>query len=222
MGAAGVKRIRILVVDDHAIVRAGLRLLLEKLPYVGAMMEASNGREAIELVASQRPDIVLMDISLSELNGLESTARLVKEFPQTRVIILSAHSSPDFITKALRAGASGYVLKESAPAELDMAISAAMAGGSYLSPTVSAAGINDYVRKAPDEGEPLGALTPRQREILQLIAEGRSTKDIAYVLKVSVKTVETHRSQIMERLEIRDVPGLVRFAIRTGLVSLEA
>lgn len=221
-GAVPMKRLRVLLVDDHAIVRAGLRLLLENFPQVGSLLEASNGREALELVASHRPDIVLMDISISELNGLETTARLVKDYPQTRVIILSAFSSPEYITKALKAGASGYVLKESAPTELQMAISAAMSGGSYLSPAVSTAVINDYVQRTTEEVEPLGLLTPRQREILQLIAEGKSTKNIAYLLKVSVKTVETHRSQIMGRLDIRDVPGLVRFAIRTGLISSEA
>jgi len=216
-----MKRLRVLLADDHALVRAGLRLLLQNHPNIESLIEATNGREALELAKSQRPDIVLMDISMSELNGLETTARLVKVCPQTRVIILSAHSSQEYVAKALRSGASGYLLKDSAPAELDQAISAVVSGGSYLSPAVSATVIDDYLHRMREEIDPLEQLTPRQREILQLIAEGKSTKEVAYLLKVSVKTIETHRAQLMDRLGIYDVPGLVRFAIRTGLVSPE-
>ncbi len=211
-----------MLVDDHVLVRAGLKLMLEGNPNIESLSEAGNGREALDLAKTQRPDIVLMDISISELNGLETTARLTKLYPQIRVIILSAHSSPEYIVQALRAGAVGYVLKESAPTELEMAISAVISGGSYLSPAVSAAMIDDYLQRTKEEADPLAQLTPRQREILQLVAEGKSTKEIAYLLKVSVKTVETHRAQLMDRLSIHDVPGLVRFAIRTGLVSPEA
>lgn len=216
-----MKRLRVLLADDHALVRAGLRLLLQNHPNIESLIEATNGREALELAKSQRPDIVLMDISMSELNGLETTARLVKVCPQTRVIILSAHSSQEYVAKALRSGASGYLLKDSAPAELDQAISAVTSGGSYLSPAVSATVIDDYLQRMKEEIDPLEQLTSRQREILQLIAEGKSTKEVAYLLKVSVKTIETHRAQLMDRLGIYDVPGLVRFAIRTGLVSPE-
>lgn len=216
-----MKRLRVLLADDHALVRAGLRLLLQNHPNIESLIEATNGREALELAKSQRPDIVLMDISMSELNGLETTARLVKVCPQTRVIILSAHSSQEYVAKALRSGASGYLLKDSAPTELDQAISAVVSGGSYLSPAVSATVIDDYLQRMKEEIDPLELLTSRQREILQLIAEGKSTKEVAYLLKVSVKTIETHRAQLMDRLGIYDVPGLVRFAIRTGLVSPE-
>lgn len=216
-----MKRLRVLLADDHALVRAGLRLLLQNHPNIESLIEATNGREALELAKSQRPDIVLMDISMSELNGLETTARLVKVCPQTRVIILSAHSSQEYVAKALRSGASGYLLKDSAPTELDQAISAVVSGGSYLSPAVSATVIDDYLQRMKEEIDPLEQLTSRQREILQLIAEGKSTKEVAYLLKVSVKTIETHRAQLMDRLGIYDVPGLVRFAIRTGLVSPE-
>jgi DNA-binding NarL/FixJ family response regulator len=216
-----MRRLRVLLADDHALVRAGLRLLLQNNPNIESLIEATNGREALEVAKSQRPDVVLMDISMSELNGLETTARLVKVCPQTRVIILSAHSSQEYVTKALRSGASGYLLKDSAPAELDQAILAVTSGGSYLSPAVSALVIDDYVQKMREEADPLEQLTSRQRETLQLIAEGKSTKEIAYLLKVSIKTIETHRAQLMDRLGIHDVPGLVRFAIRTGLVPPE-
>jgi DNA-binding NarL/FixJ family response regulator len=156
-----MKRLRVLLADDHALVRAGLRLLLQNHPDIGSLIEATNGREAIEVAKSQRPDIVLMDISMSELNGLETTARLVKLCPQTRVIILSAHSNQEYVAKALRSGASGYLLKDSAPAELDQAISAVMSGGSYLSPAISAIVIDDYLQKMREEIGPLEQLTPR-------------------------------------------------------------
>jgi DNA-binding NarL/FixJ family response regulator len=216
-----MRRLRVLLADDHALVRAGLRLLLQDNPNIESLIEVTNGREALEVAKSQRPDIVLMDISMSELNGLETTARLVKVCPQTRVIILSAHSSQEYVAKALRSGASGYLLKDSAPIELEQAISAVMSGGSYLSPAISAIVIDDYLQRMKEEIDPLEQLTSRQRETLQLIAEGKSTKEIAYLLKVSIKTIETHRAQLMDRLGIHDVPGLVRFAIRTGLVPPE-
>lgn len=208
--------------DDHALVRAGLLLLLKDSPLIERVFEADNGRQALELAQRESPDIVLMDISMSELNGLETTARLAKSSPRVRVIILSAHSRHDYVIKALRAGAAGYLLKDSAPQELEYAFSSVMSGGIYLSPAISAAVIDDYVQRMSEDIDPLEQLTPRQREILQLIAESKSTKEIAYVLKVSVKTVETHRSQLMERLNIRDVPGLVRLAIRTGLISQDS
>lgn len=216
-----MRRLRVLLADDHSLVRAGLLLLLKDFPNIEALFEAENGREVLEMAKKQRPDIVLMDISMSELNGLETTARLTKSSPQVRVIILSAHSGQDYVIKALRAGASGYLLKDSSPNELERAFSAVMSGGYYLSPVVSATVIDDYLQRMKEEVDPLEQLTPRQREILQLIAEGKSTKEIAYLLKVSVKTIETHRAQLMERMDIHDVPGLVRLAIRTGLVSSE-
>lgn len=221
-GGVGMKKIRAMVVDDHSLVRAGLKLVLASLPNVESVIEAANGREALELAESQRLDIVLMDISMSELNGLEATARMVKSHPETRVIILSLHASHEYVVRALRAGASGYLLKDSAPADLERAIAAVMSGGSFLSPAVSAGIIDDIRHGIRSQGDPLALLTPRQREILQLIAEGKSTKQIAFLLKVSVKTIEAHRAQIMERLDISDVAGLVRFAIRTGLTSSDS
>jgi DNA-binding NarL/FixJ family response regulator len=217
-----MKRLRVMLVDDHSLVRAGLRSIIQNLPDVASVVEAANGRSALEAAKSQRPDVVLMDISMSELNGLETTARLVKLYPQTRVLILSVHSSPEYVVQALKAGAAGYLLKDASPAELELAISAVVRGGCHLSPAVSAAVIGDYLSRLDERSDPLAPLTSRQREILQMIAEGKGTKEIAYLLNVSVKTVETHRAQLMERLDIHDVPGLVRFAIRAGLISAEA
>lgn len=211
--------IRVLLAEDHTLVRAGIRALLEGLPGVQVVAEAGDGREALQLVAAHRPDLVLMDIAMAGLNGLEATGRIVKEFPQVRVIILSMHANEEYVLQALRAGAVGYLLKDAGTAELELAVRAAARGEVYLSPAVSRHVVADYVRRAGSERTLLDQLTPRQREILQLIAEGRTTKEIANILQVSVKTVETHRGQLMDRLDIHDVAGLVRFAIRVGLVS---
>ncbi|MFN7087228.1 MAG: response regulator [Burkholderiales bacterium] len=213
-----MKAVRILLADDHTIVRAGIRSLLESPGKYEVVAEASNGHEALELARALRPDIVLMDIAMPGVNGLEATATLTRELPDTRVIILSMHAGEDFVRQALRAGAAAYLLKESATQELDLAIAAVMAGNAYLSPTVSRQVVAGYVGNTPD-GKAAAALTPRQREVLKLVAEGKSTKEIAHLLGVSGKTVETHRAQLMERLGIRDVAGLVRYAIRTGLVG---
>lgn len=210
---------RVLLVDDHAIVRASLRALLTGMPDVSIVAESGDGREAIELVRSHRPDVVLMDISLPGLNGLEATARLTKELPDALVLILSMHASEQYVVKALRAGAAGYLLKDAAPQELAVALETLKRGETYVSPAISRTVLDDRRGTAREYHDPLERLTPRQREVVQLIAEGKSTKDISYLLKVSVKTVETHRSQLMDRLEIHDVPGLVRFAISSGLVT---
>jgi DNA-binding NarL/FixJ family response regulator len=210
--------IRVLLADDHALVRAGLRKLLESLSGVAVVGEAGDGREALALVASKKPDLVLLDITMPGLNGLEAAERIAREHPGTRVILLSMHASEEHVLRALRAGASGYLPKDAALGELELAINAVRKGETYLSPAVSRH-VSDYVRRMGAEAEPRESLTPRQREILQLIAEGQSTKRIAATLGVSVKTVETHRSQLMEKLDIHDVAGLVRYAIRIGLVS---
>lgn len=215
------RSVRVLIADDHSILRAGLRALLTELPDTSVVADTGDGREVVELVKAHRPDIVLMDISLPGLNGLEATVRLTKEYPNTRVLILSMHSSEEYVVRALRSGAAGYLLKDAAPQELEFAIDAIRRGNTYLSPAISRHVIDDYLRRAEDHQLPLDQLTPRQREILQLIAEGKSTKDIAFILSVSVKTVETHRAQLMDRLQIFDIPGLVRLAVRTGLVSTE-
>jgi DNA-binding NarL/FixJ family response regulator len=210
---------RILLADDHALFRAGLRSLLHVLPNVEIVAEAGNGREAVELARQHHPDLVVMDISMKELNGLDATLRIKTENPGIQVIILSMHDSEDFVARALRAGASGYLLKDSAEPELELALNAVMRGGTYLSPRVSKHVVDAFVERADASSSLDSQLTARQREILQLLAEGHSTKEAAYRLGVSIKTVESHRAQIMKRLDIWDVPGLVRYAIRTGLVS---
>ena len=217
-----MRTIKVLLAEDHSLVRAGIRSLLQKLPWLEVVAEASNGREALALIKTHHPDVILMDIAMPELNGLEAASRIRKEHPNTRIIILSMHATEEYVLQALRAGATGYLLKDASTAELELAIQAVVKGENYLSPVVSKHVVSGYVRRVG--GEPVSTtepLTPRQREILQLIAEGNSTKEIASKLNISIKTVETHRTQLMDRLKIHDVPGLVRYAIRTGLVNTE-
>ena len=216
------KRTRVLLADDHPIVRAGIRAELEKLPSVEVVGEASDGREALELIKAQEPDLVFMDISMKGLNGLEATARISKEFPNVRVVILSMHQNEEYFWQALKSGAAGYLLKKAATAELATAVSRVTNGEIYLTRDMS----NKLVKKLPfqqiaHQKSPLERLTDRQREILQLIAEGQTTKAIALILKVSPKTVEYHRAKLMERLNIFDIPGLVRFALQSGLIAQE-
>jgi DNA-binding NarL/FixJ family response regulator len=214
--------IRVILADDHPIVRAGIRAELEKIPGVEVAGEASDGREALELIKAQQPNIAFMDISMRGLNGLEATARISKDFPTVRVIILSMHQNEEYFWQALKAGASGYLLKKAATAELAAALRRVADGEIYLTREIS----NRMVKKRPlqqltHQKSPLEQLTERQREILQLIAEGQTTKAIALILKVSPKTVEYHRAKLMERLNIFDIPGLVRFALQSGLISQE-
>ena len=212
------KPIRVLLADDHTLVRAGIRSLLENMVGIEVIAEASDGRDALRLVRAHRPDVVLMDIAMPGLNGLEAAARIAKKFPNVRVVILSMHVNEEYVLQALRAGAAGYMVKGADAAELEIAIRAVARGETYLSPMVSKHVVTDYIQRISGETSPLELLTPRQREVLQLIAEGYSTKKIARTLKISVKTVETHRMQLMERLDIHDIAGLVRYAIRVGLV----
>lgn len=216
-----MKPIRILLVDDHTLVRAGFRSLLEELAEVRIIAEAEDGREALQMVARHRPDVVLMDIMMPGLNGLEAVARIKQEFPQTQVIILSMHAAEEYVLRALRAGAAGYLLKDASLEELERALKSVMRAEVYLSPAISKLVVTGYMRHASNETSPLERLTPRQREILQLIAESRSSKQISQILGVSLKTVETHRAELMARLDIHDIAGLVRYAIRVGLVSPE-
>ena len=210
---------RILVADDHTLVRAGLTSLIARLSDMEVVGEAADGRNALRMVRELKPDIVLMDIAMPGLNGLEAAERIHSLEPQTKIIILSMHASEEFVAQALKAGASGYLLKDAATTELDMALKSVAMGQFYLSPAISRQVVDNYLR-----GGPMGleVLTPRQREILQLIAEGKSTRDIADTLHLSVKTVETHRTQLMERLDIYDTAGLVRYAIRKGLVTSDS
>jgi DNA-binding NarL/FixJ family response regulator len=215
-----------MIADDHQLVRTGIRILLEQMSGVEVVAEADDGREALKLIASIQPDIVLMDIAMPKLNGLEATARITKEFPSVRVIILSMSANKEYVLQSLRAGAAGYLLKGVRAAELERAVASVSRGETYLSPAASIHVSVDDVQRASnaavpsqDERNPVERLTPRQREILQLIAEGRSTREIAHALNISVKTAETHRTQIMERLGIRDIAGLLRYAIRIGLIA---
>lgn len=218
-----MKTARILLADDHALVRAGIRELVQKLPGVVVIAEASNGREALEMIQAQHPDLVLLDIGMKELNGLEVADRVTREHPGVKTLILSMHANEEYVLRALRVGASGYMLKDSAITELKLAIDSVLASKTYLSPAISHNVIEGYLNRtaAPARRNSLELLTPRQREILQLIAEGNSTKEIAGNLNLSAKTVETHRAQLMERLDIYDVASLVRFALREGLIQAE-
>ena len=229
--------IRVVLVDDHGLVRAGLRSLVEKLSGVEVVGEASDGREALKLVETLTPDIVLMDLSMRGLGGIETTSRVAQASPATRVIVVSVHTEPQSVLAAIDAGAAGYLSKDSSLAELDVAIRSVVRGGTFLSPTISRHVLDDYRRRvANGGGEPLSGdphqpgateramlarLTPRQREILQLLAEGASSRKMARTLELSIKTIETHRAQLMQRLAIHDVAGLVRFAIRAGLVRAD-
>ncbi len=211
--------IRVLLADDHPIVRAGIKSELEKIEGVQVVGEANEGREALELLRTLQPDIVFMDISMRGLNGLETTARISKEYPQVRVVILSMHQNEEYFWQALKAGASGYLLKKAATAELGTALSRVMSGEIYLTREISNRLVTRLPQQIAQRKSPLEQLTDRQREILQLIAEGQTTKAIALILKVSPKTVEYHRSKLMERLNIFDIPGLVRFALQSGLIT---
>jgi DNA-binding NarL/FixJ family response regulator len=211
--------IRVLLADDHALVRQGIRSLLEKLDDIEVVGEVGDGREALELSKTSQPDIVFMDITMPGLNGLETVIRMKKDCPTTRVIILSMHAGEEYFQQALDSGAAGYLLKDADRMELELAIRTVMRGDIYLTPTVAKYTVDAYrQRKEADQG-PLACLSSRQKEILQLIAEGYANKEIAQRLDLSLRTVETHRADLMERLNIRDVPGLVKLAIRTGLIK---
>jgi DNA-binding NarL/FixJ family response regulator len=217
-----VKTTRVLLVDDHQLVRAGFRSLLKRIRAAKVVAEASNGREAVELVERHQPDVVLMDIAMPRLNGLEAIAFIRKKSPHTKVIVLSMHSSEEHVMQALFAGASGYLIKDAAVDELGQAIRAVTTGKTYFSRQISERAIDTYLTRIDVSPVGVERLTPRQREVMQLIAEGHNTKEIASLLKLSPKTVEAHRAQLMRRLGIDDIPSLVRQAMRSGLVPPEA
>ncbi|MDR3633489.1 MAG: response regulator transcription factor [Isosphaeraceae bacterium] len=214
--------IRVLVADDHTLVRAGIRALLEGLEGVEVVAEAGDGLEALALVEVHRPDFLLTDIAMPRMSGLELTSRVTRDLPSTRVIILSMYSAEEYARRALLAGASGYLLKESGLAELEIAVRAVARGETYLSPAISKHVIVSYLERTGATPAESDRLTPRQREVLRQVVEGKTTKAIARSLGVSAKTVETHRTQLMDRLDIHDLAGLVRYAIRVGLVEAEA
>jgi DNA-binding NarL/FixJ family response regulator len=214
--------IKVLLVDDHAIIREGLRSLLEKQPELEVIADTDDGRKAIELVRELLPDIVIMDITMPGLNGIEATRQITAEFPDVKVIALSIHSKRRFVADMLSAGATGYILKECLFDELVQAIKAVAAGGRYLSPRITDVVVSDYVKRLSATTEsPFEALKSRQREVLQLVAEGKSTKQIALELHVSTKTIEANRRQIMEKLNIHSVAELTKYAVREGLTTLE-
>lgn len=208
---------RVLLVDDHALVRAGLKSLLQNIEGIEVVGEAGDGIEALAQIEALRPELVLMDIAMGEMNGLQALAVVRERHPEVKVLILSMHASEEYVLQAMRSGAAGYLLKDAATAELELAVSSVLRGETYLSPRVSRQVVEGYVQRvtAARSGDDL---TPRQREVLRMLAEGKSTKEIAFQLHLSVKTIETHRAQIMERLEIRELAGLVRYAVRIGLV----
>jgi len=207
--------------DDHRLLREGLRGLIAKFESVEVVAEAADGREALAFVKAFQPDILLTDIGMKGMNGLEAAARVRKEYPHVRVIILSIHSHEEYVWKALQAGVAGYLLKDSSTSELEFAITAVARGEMYLTPAISKPLVDEYIGRVGRTGRSFDRLTPRHREILQMIAEGHTTKDIARTLHLGAKTVETHRTQLMERLDIHDIAGLVRYAVRHRLIELD-
>lgn len=211
---------RVLLVDDHALVRAGIRALIEGKAGIEVIAETGDGHEALRLIEELRPTLVLLDVTMPEINGFDVLEAITKQYPETRVIILTVHEGTEYALRAVRAGAAGFLPKSAASNELEEAIATVAQGGTYLSRKVSQRTLLEYAKTGTQQ-DLLASLTGRQREILKLIAEGHSTKDIAHKLNISVKTVESHRSKLNERLGIYDVAGLVRFAIRIGLIEVE-
>ena len=221
-----MKPIRVLLADDRALVRAGIRSLLQGLGGIQVIAEAGNGREALDLIREHHPDVVLMDIGMPGMNGLEALGYVAKEFRGVKVVILSMHPNREYVLQAMKAGAAGYLLKDSSPDELALCLRAVAKGETYFSPRVTEQVILDYSQRLRGEAPavaledgPFQRLTRREREVLQLIAEGHSTRQIAQIIGISVKTAETHRTSLMKRLDIHDVAGLVRYAIKNGLIK---
>src|ERR1700682_1247062 len=212
----GMKRIRILLADDHAVVRHGFKMILGAQPDMEIVGEAGNGREAVELTEQLKPDIVVMDVAMPELHGIEATRRVAASVPNARVIALSMHKDSVYVREVLRAGARGYLLKDSGSADLVAAVRAVAQGEGYLSPAISNAVLDDYRKHVSN---PIDLLTSREREVLQMLAEGKTNKEIAGVLNLSVYTVDAHRGRIMEKLNLHSINELTRFAVRNGLID---
>jgi two-component system, NarL family, response regulator NreC len=211
-----MKRIRILLADDHAVVRQGFKMILAEQPDMEIVGEAGNGREALALAESLKPDIVVMDVAMPELNGIEATRRMGESVPHARVVALSMHKDSVYVREILRAGARGYLLKESVAGDLVSAVRSVFRGEGYISPQVSNAVLDDYRRHVTN---PIDTLTSREREVLQMLAEGKTNKEIAAILNLSVYTVDAHRGRIMEKLNLHSINEMVRFAVRNGLID---
>lgn len=211
--------VRVLLAEDHAMVRSGIKSLLEDVEWIEVVGEASNGRQALQFLRQNSADVVVMDITMPGLNGLEATARVKRTMPAVQVLILSMYANEEHVIQAFRQGASGYLVKDAAASELEKAIGAVARGERFMGSSLDAARIKQHLDSPSKSVSSLDRLTPRQREILQLVVEGNKTREIADMLTVSVKTVETHRAQLMDRLGIRDVAGLVKYSIRVGLLS---
>lgn len=216
-----MSKIRVLLADDHKMIRAGLRLVLEQSPDVAVVGEADDGRQAVALAQELKPCVVVMDVGMPNLNGIEASLQVRQALPETAVVMLSMHSDEGYILRALRAGATGYILKDSAEADLVAAVHAVAEGKSFFSPKVSRILLEDYMRKLRKTGaeDSYDLLSAREREILQLVAEGKSSKEIANLLNLSVHTVETHRANIMQKLNLRGIPELILYAVRKGIVA---
>jgi DNA-binding NarL/FixJ family response regulator len=213
--------IRILLADDHVVMRSGLRLLLERQPNLQVVAEAADGQEAVRLAAAEKPEVVIMDIAMPHLNGVEATRQIVTRNPETAVVILSMHSDESYVLRSLKAGARAYLLKDSAEADLIAAIHAIQEGKSFFSPGVRRILKEDYVHQLAKLGveDTYELLTPREREVLQLVAEGKSNKEVANLLNLSLYTVETHRTHILQKLNLHSVPELILYAVRKGIIS---
>ncbi len=216
-----MRKIRIALADDHQLMRSGLRALLERQPDLTVIGEASDGRAAVALVSAQKPDVLVMDIGMPLLNGIEAASQIHQALPEIAIIMLSMHSDESYVLRALKSGARGYLLKDSAEVDLIRAVHAVADGKSFFSPAVSKVLLDDYVRKLKRSGteDPYDLLTPRERELLQLVAEGKSNKEIAQLCNLSVYTVETHRANIMAKLNLHGVPELILYAVRKGIIS---
>jgi len=214
-----MKPIRIMLADDHTLVRDGVRSLLEHIDGIEIVAEANDGLEILKLLKTIQTDLVLMDVAMPQMNGLQATAHLHKRYPDIRILILSSYANEEYVLKALSSGAKGYLLKDTNVTELELAIKTVAQGETYLTPIISKQAIDDYLQRSTSVARPTELLTPRQQDVLQLIAEGNSNKKIARILCISAKTVESHRTQLMKQLDIHDVTGLVRYAIRMGLTT---
>ena len=216
-----MKRIRVLLADDHTLIRAGLRMVVDAQPDLTVVAEAENGRDAVALANTHHPEVAVLDIGMPSLNGIEAARQIRAESPDTGIVMLSMHSDEGYVLRALKAGAKAYLLKDSAEADLARAIRAAAEGKSFFSPAVGKVLLEDYVRKLERTGaeDSYDLLTPREREILQLVAEGKSSKEVANLLNLSVNTVETHRARVMQKLNLGGLPELILYAVRKGIIG---